>query len=86
MPEKLIGQVTHFYGNIEVAVLKLTGELKVGDEIHFIGHGADFTQKVESMQVEHQQIEVAKSGEQVGLKVEEKVKPGTKVYLVENEE
>lgn len=82
MPEKLIGQITHFFGNINVAVLKLAGELKVGNEIHLVGHGADFTQKVESMQIEHENIEAAKSGDDVGLKVDEKVKPGTEVYLV----
>ncbi len=86
MPEKLIGKITHFFGNIQVAVLNLSGKLKIGDEIHFIGHGVDFTQKVESMQVEHEQIESAKKGDDVGLKVSEKVKPGTEVFLVESEE
>ncbi len=81
--EKQIADVTHFFGNISVAVLKLTDSLKVGDQIHFVGHGADFTQTVESMQVEHQQIDTAKKGDDVGLKVNEKVKPGVKVYLVE---
>ena len=82
--EKLIGQITHYFGHIGVAVIKLTGgELKVGQNIHLVGHGADFTQVVDSMQVEHAQIEVAKKGDDVGLKVSAKVKPGTEVYLVE---
>lgn len=86
MPEKAIGKITHYFGNIGVAVLKLSGKLKVDDEIHIVGHGADFTQKVDSMQVEHEQIKAAKKGDDVGLKVAEKVKPGAEVYLVEAEE
>ena len=82
MKEKLVGKITHYFGNIGVAVLKLNGKLKVGDEIHLLGHGADFTQKVESMQVEHENIEKAKKGDDVGMKVDEKVKPGAEVFLV----
>ncbi len=82
MPEKKIGTISHFYGNINVAVLKLSGGLKVGDEIHIVGHGADFSQTVGSMQVEHEQIEKAKKGDDVGMKVDEKVKPGAEVFLV----
>jgi putative protease len=82
--EKLIGQITHYFDHIGVAVIKLSGgEPKVGATIHLVGHGADFTQVVDSMQVEHQSIEVAKKGDDVGMKVSAKVKPGTEVYLVE---
>lgn len=82
MPEKLIGKVTHYFDKIGVAVFNLNGQLKVGDEIHLLGHGADFTQKVDSMQIEHQNIDRAKKGADVGLKVSEKVKPGAQVFLV----
>ena len=85
MSEKSIGKVTHYFDNIGVAVLSLTAALKVGDEIHLVGHGADFTQKIESMQVEHEQIKKAKKGDDVGLKVGEKTKPGTEVFLVKPE-
>jgi len=81
--EKLIGQITHYFDHIGVAVIHLQSELKVGETIHLVGHGADFTQAVDSLQVEHAQIEVAKKGDDVGLKVSAKVKPGTEVYLVE---
>jgi len=81
--EKTIGQITHYFDHIGVAVIKLSGELKVGDNIHVVGHGADFTQAVDSMQVEHAQIEVAKAGDDVGMKVAGKVKPGAEVFLVE---
>lgn len=81
--EKLIGRITHYFDKIGVAVLELTdGDLKVGETIRLVGHGADFTQTVESMQVEHQNVEKAKKGENVGLRVDEKVKEGVKVYKV----
>ena len=80
--EKLIGKITHFYGNISVGVIELSDELKVGDKIHFKGSSTDFEQAVDSMQMEHQNIETAKAGEAVGLKVAEKIKEGDQVYKV----
>ena len=85
MPEKKVGKITHFFGNIGVAVINLESKLKVGDEIHITGHSADFTQKVESMQVDHKSIETANPGDDVGMKVDEKVKPGAEVFLTEEE-
>ncbi|PJA92062.1 hypothetical protein CO134_02095 [Candidatus Kuenenbacteria bacterium CG_4_9_14_3_um_filter_39_14] len=82
MPEKLVGKVTHYFDKIGVAVFSLNGRLKVGDEIHLLGHGADFTQNVDSMQIKHQNIDRAKKGDDVGLKVSKKVKPGAQVFLV----
>lgn len=86
MPEpeiegKLIGEIAHYFGNIEVAVVDLEGSLKVGDQIRVVGgKSTDFTQEVESMEVEHQKIEKAGKGDSVGLKVKEKVREGYKVY------
>ena len=81
--EKLIGEVTHFFGHINVAIIKLkNGELKVGDKIKFSGHHADFEQEVSSMQIEHQNIDKVKTGDEFGIKVDQKVREGTKVYLV----
>jgi len=88
MPEEkpiegeLIGKITHYFGNIGVAVIELTGTLKVGDNIRIIGGGIDFNQPVESMQYEHQPIQEAKKGQSVGMKVQEKVHEGYKVYKV----
>jgi putative protease len=70
MTEKKVGRVTHFFGKISVAVVELTDDsLAVGDTIHIKGHTSDFTQKVESMQIEHKNIERAEIGQSVGLKV-----------------
>jgi len=79
---KLIGEVTHYFGNIGVAVIKLTDKLEVGGEIRFVGGETDFNQGVESMEVDHKKVDKAKKGESLGLKVDQKVREGYKVYKV----
>lgn len=82
--EKLVGEITHYFGKIGVAVIKLKDSLKVGDEIRIVGGLAtDFTQTVKSMEIEHKKIKIAKKGQEVGLKVKEKVREGYKVYKLE---
>lgn len=78
---KQIGKITHFFNKIGVGVIELQGELKVGDTIVITGHGKEFEQNVDSMQVEHEQVNEAKSGDAVGLKVDQPVKEGDLVYL-----
>jgi translation elongation factor EF-Tu-like GTPase len=77
---KLIGKITHYFGKIGVAVIKLKDTLKVGDTIRIVGGEIDFNQTVESMEIEHQKINEAKAGQSVGLKVAQKVREGYKVY------
>jgi len=77
---KLIGEVTHYFGKIGVAVIKITSSLKAGEEIRIAGGETDFNQTVESMETDHKKVEQAKSGDSVGLKVKEKVREGYKVY------
>ncbi len=79
---KAVGKITHFYPNISVAVVELSGTLKTGDKISIEGHGSSFEQEVESMQIEHEQVETAKKGEAIGMKVEQPVKENAIVYLV----
>jgi len=79
---KKVGKVTHFYDNIGVAIVELESTLKVGDQIKFEGHGADFEQEVNSLQIEHKSVEKASAGEVVGLKVDQAVKEGTAVSKV----
>ena len=81
MAEKQIGRIAHYFDKIGVAVIELEKPLKVGDTIHVKGATSDFTQKVNSMQVEHKDIDKAKKGDSVGLKVSEKVRPNDKVFL-----
>ncbi len=79
---KLIGKITHYFGNISVAVIELSDKLKVGDTIRIVGGETDFTQTIESMEIEHQKIDEAKKGDSVGLKVAQKVREDYKVYKV----
>lgn len=80
---KKIGNVTHFYGNIGVAIVALTGKLSKGDKVKFEGGKTEFEQTVESMQIEHKEIESAKKGDVIGMKVNEKVSEGADMYLME---
>ncbi|MDH7593008.1 MAG: hypothetical protein QHG99_01455 [Methanomicrobiales archaeon] len=80
--EKLVGTVTHFFPKIAVAVVKLHDEVKEGDEIHISGANTNFRQRVGSMQIEHQNISIARRGEEIGLKVDMPVRPGDQVFRV----
>jgi len=82
MERQVIGQVTHYYSKIGVAILLLEGTLDVGDRIAIVGSTTDIEQEVKSMQVEHQSIDEAKEGDLVGLKVKDKVREGDTVYLL----
>ena len=77
---KLIGKVTHYFGKIGVAVIKLSDTLKVGDNIRVVGGEVDFTQPIDSMEVDHKKIQEGKKGDSVGLKISQKVREGYKVY------
>ena len=86
MTEQLIGKVTHYYSKARVAAVELTdGELHAGDTIHIIGHTSDFSQKVNSIELEHQHIEAAKPGDNVGVRVLEHAREHDAVYLVRQE-
>lgn len=80
--EKLVGTVTHYFPKISVAVVKLHDEVREGDEIHFSGAHTNFRQRVGSMQIEHQNISIARKGEEIGLKVEMPVREGDQVFRV----
>ncbi len=83
MAEVMIGKVTDYFAKIGVAALVIhSGELSLGDTIHFIGHTTDFEQKIASMQTEHQAVDSAKTGDGVGIKVKDRVRHGDKVYKV----
>lgn len=79
---KLIGKITHYFSHIGVAVIELTDTLKAGDKIRIVGGETDFEQTVDSMEIEHEKVTEAKSGDSAGLKVEQKVREGYKVYSV----
>jgi translation elongation factor EF-1alpha len=79
---KVIGTIRHFFPHISVAVVDLSGSIKVGDRILIEGMASSFTQKVDSMQIEHESIKSAGKGQAIGLKVKEVPREGDTVYLV----
>jgi len=86
MVEEKIGVVEHFFTNISVAAIKITnGELKIGDTIHVVGAHTDFKQKIESMQIDRNPVEVVKAGDEVGIKVKDRVRENDIVYKVPEE-
>ena len=75
-----VGHVTHFFPKINVAVVELSAPLAVGDHILVKGPTTDFEQVVESMQIEHENIERAEAGQSIGLKVVQRVREKDIVY------
>ncbi|MDP2939484.1 MAG: translation elongation factor-like protein [Candidatus Omnitrophota bacterium] len=82
MEEKQIGSISHCFSKISVGIIELTDTLKVGDTIHIKGCSDDFTQLVDSMQIEHASVTEAKAGDSVGIKVTGKVHENDIVYRV----
>jgi putative protease len=82
MPEERIGVVEDYFAKVGVAGIVLEGPLASGDKIHIKGHTTDLEITVESMQIEHEQVEQANGGDSVGIKVAERVRGGDVVYKV----
>ncbi len=77
-----IGQVIHYFGKINVAAIQLTGDLKVGDTIRIKGHTTDFTQHVDSMEIDRKTVDKAGAGDDIGIVVTEHARPGDTVFRV----
>jgi len=87
MKEIEVGVVQDYFAKIQVAAIEVTADsIKVGDKLHFVGHTTDFTDVVQSMQIEHEQVEEAKPGDSVGIKVSDRVRVHDKVFKVVEEE
>lgn len=78
--EKPIGEVTHFFGKIKVAIVKFKVPVKVGTEVWFKGATTDFKQAIQSMQFDHKPVSLAKKGKEIGIKVKKQVREGDLVY------
>ena len=86
MVEEKIGVVEHFFTNVGVAAIKITsGELKEGVTIHIVGATTDFKQKIDSMEIDRNPVESVKTGDDVGIKVKERVREHDVVYKVPEE-
>ena len=83
MKEQEIGYVSKYFGQISVAAIEITaGKISVGDTIHIKGHTTDTNEKIKSLQIEHNDVENAKKGDSIGIKVTEKVRRKDKVFKI----
>lgn len=83
MPEMKVGYVKEYFAKVGVAAIEITeGYLVVGDTIHIKGHTTELTQRVDSIQLEHQSLQRAEPGQLVGVKVRERVRPHDQVFKV----
>jgi hypothetical protein len=80
--EVRVGLVTHYYGHLSVAAVKLEVALSVGHTIRILGHTSDFRQRVDSMQIEHETVQEAIGGDEIGLKVTQHAREHDVVYRV----
>ncbi|TFG08691.1 translation elongation factor-like protein [Candidatus Thorarchaeota archaeon] len=83
MTDKKIGEVTNYYSNISVCAIMLSDTLSEGDTVHFKGATTDFTQKVKSMELDRESIEEGKPGQEIAIKVKNRVREGDEVFLLE---
>jgi putative protease len=82
MPEEAVGKVSDFFARPVVAGIELTGKLKVGDKIRIKGHTTEMELTVSSMQINNVNVEEAKAGDNIGIKVSDRVRRGDTVYKV----
>ena len=76
--------VTHYFGHVNVAIVKVeSGEIRVLDTLHFRGHTTDFYQRIAHMELDHQRIDVARVGQEVGVQISQRVREHDRVYRVD---
>ena len=78
--KKLVGKVTHYFTKIGVGVVELSDEVRVGDSISIEGATTNLQQTIESMEIEHEKVEVARAGQSIGLRTNQRVREGDLVY------
>lgn len=84
MAETEVGVVSHWYGHLGVAGVTLSAPLRVGDRIHVKGHTSDFEAVVESMQIEHEDVQEADAGASVGINLPDHAREHDRIYKVED--
>ena len=82
MPEERVGVVRDYFARVGVAGIDLDAAIRVGDTIHIKGHTTDLELPVESIQIEHEQVDEAKAGDAIGIKVPDRCRGGDVVYKV----
>ncbi|HID60525.1 MAG TPA: translation elongation factor-like protein [Hadesarchaea archaeon] len=81
--KKLVGKISHYFTKIGVGVVELSDEIKVGDKISIEGATTNIQQTIDSMQIEHENVQSAGAGQSIGLKVRDRVREGDLVYKLE---
>jgi len=81
-----IGEITHYFDRIGVAVVALMETIRVGDTVHILGPSTDFQQEVTSLQIEHQPIDEGGPGQEVAMRVQQRARPHDKVFKITAEE
>ena len=79
MADTKVGEITHYYDKIGVAVVSVLGPIKVGDRIKIKGSN-EFEQEIASMQIEHENVDSVKKGDQVGMKIDQPVKEKDEIF------
>lgn len=79
---KKVGVITHFYNKIGVGIIRCDEEIKIGDTLRFAGHETDFNQEIKEMQFDHKAIDKAKKGQEIGVKLDQRVRENDGVYKV----
>ena len=79
--DKPVGVVTHYYGNLSVAIVKFNQNISIGKNLSFLGSTTDFSQIINSMELDRKSVTMAQKGKEIGIKVNKKVREGDKVYL-----
>ena len=84
MSEHKVGEISHYFGEIGVAGVDVTGEIHVGDTIHVAGHTSDFSQTVGSIEIDHQHVDAATRGDSIGIEVSERARVPDAVFVVDD--
>lgn len=82
---ELLGVVSHYFGRIRVAGVSISAQIAVGDNVLFIGHTTAFEQTITSMELDHRPVEVAEPGQEVGIRVIDRVRKSDHVYRLANQ-
>ena len=77
-----VGKITHYYDKLGVGIIKLVKSLKVGQTVKISGKTTNFEQLISQMQLDHKDIKSGKKGQEVGVKLNSKVRSGDEVLAI----
>lgn len=83
MSEHKVGQISHYFNEIGVAGIEVTDAIHVGDVVHITGHTSDFTQNVDSIEIDHVHVDEAGAGDSIGVKLVDRARVHDEVFVVD---